>query len=70
MNLVEIATWIQEGQREAYDGDISSSDFKNYVIGYVMIKGKGHLNPRIIGELVDLETSIPDKNGFIQCSND
>ena len=70
MNLVQVATWIQEGYREYYDNyDIlkydQSMNISKHVMRYVMIKCGGHLNPEIISHLVKLETSVPDQNGTV-----
>jgi len=74
MNLVEVEQWIQEGHKEY--SIIKRSDIKNredvgileskkqFVVGYVMRKGKGRFNPITIENLVDLETSVPDENGM------
>ena len=74
MNLVEIATWIQDGMREYAVIKKANIQFhhgfvdkKTFVMSYVMREGKGHLNPKIIGKLIDLETSVPDENGLVQC---
>lgn len=69
MNLVKVATWVQEGYREAYDKEIADDLFIKYVVGYVMRKGKGQLNPLNIEDLVKLETSVPDKRGFVMTCN-
>lgn len=73
MNLVEVAKWIQEGYRKYYyikktDGtDVTPHDF---VLKYVMNIGRGKLNPIMIEKLVDLETSVPNEDGMVQCSNE
>jgi hypothetical protein len=68
MNLVEVATWIQDGYREAYDNfEDLPNGVQNYVFRYVMQAGKGCLNPSIVKSLVQLETSVPDQHGTTQC---
>jgi len=68
MNLVEVATWIQEGYAEFYqrqrDENYDLISKKDYVMRYVMEKGRGRLNPSIISDLIDMETSVPDDDGF------
>jgi len=70
MNLVMVAKWIQEGYRKYYytkktEGVSESRD--KFIISYVMRLGRGGLNPEQIKHLVELETSVPDENGMIQC---
>ena len=73
MNLVQIATWIQEGykyysdnyQSKAREGSLS--ECKKIVFMYVMRKCKGRENPQIITKLIDLENSIPNKYGLVEC---
>ena len=73
MNLVEVARWIQDGYQKYYytkktkGTDASAHDF---VLRHVMNLGKGRLNPITIEKLVDLETSIPNESGMVQCSNE
>ena len=70
MNLVQIATWIQEGYRKYYDdrkNGIKHKDQTDFIMGYVIRKGKGKLNPKIVREFICLETSVPDENGTVQC---
>ena len=72
MNLVEVATWIQEGYKEYYGIDklarpILNRSTKDYVMQYVMRKGRGHLNPKVIEDLIKLETSVEDKVGRTLC---
>ena len=72
MNLVEVATWIQEGYKEYYEKTPTivrpiAGTVQDYVMAYVMRKGKGHLNPALIRDLVVLETSVPDQDGMVQC---
>ena len=70
MNLVEVATWIQEGYAEFYTNPHIKAPYVNaetYALYYVMRKGKGHLNPATIKDLIALETSVPDPNGMNQC---
>ena len=68
MNLVEVATWIQEGYKMYYNDKkngirVQKSDF---IMRHVMHKGKGHLNPKIIQILIDVEDSVEDENGMAQ----
>lgn len=67
MNLVEVAAWIQQGQRVAYDKNLKGEEFQKYVLGHVLRKAKGQLNPSMVLELIKLETSVPNKDGMIQC---
>jgi hypothetical protein len=64
MNLVEVAKWIQEGYRKYYylkTNNLTSQNSKDFIMDHVLKLGKGKLNPKIINELVDLETSVADK---------
>jgi hypothetical protein len=70
MNLVTIAKWIQEGYRKYYyikktEGISSSSH--DFVLRHVMNLGRGQLNPMTIDHLIDLETSVREENGIVQC---
>lgn len=68
MDLVKVATWIQEGYKEAYAvGENNRVIVEGWVWGYVMRKGRGQLNPKIVEELVRYEDSVPDKNGMKLC---
>ena len=79
MNLVEVATWIQEGYKKYYEDKKAGrtidfrlpsgkpvSSVKECVMYYVMKKGEGHLNPKEISMLIDMETSVPDEHGTVQ----
>jgi len=71
MNLVEVAKWIEEGYRKYYyikktEGSVDKKCHQ-FVIDHVMRLGRGGLNPVILKQLVELETSVPDENGMIQC---
>jgi len=74
MNLVEVSTWIQEGYKEYYHmkKDLIGEERMNksveeYVMYYVLKKGRGHLNPNIITDMISWENSIPDENGWRLC---
>ena len=67
MNLVEVATWIQEGYHAFNETNLPFSERTNWIVGQVMQKTKGRANPIQIKELVELETTIPDKNGMQLC---
>jgi hypothetical protein len=71
MNLVKVATWIQEGYAEYYrrrrDENYDLIPKKDYVMKYVMEEGRGQLNPSMISDLIDMETSVPDDEGFTLC---
>jgi Asp-tRNA(Asn)/Glu-tRNA(Gln) amidotransferase B subunit len=74
MNLVELATIIQAGYRKFYDNIRKENNYhygrktvQDYVFGYVMLNMKGHCNPQTIRTLVELETSVPDQYGTVQC---
>jgi len=66
MNLVEVATWIQEADRNWH---LNNGGYKRdyYIVGYVMRKGRGHFNPVQIKELVDMEDSYNDGTGMKLC---
>jgi hypothetical protein len=71
MNLVKVATWIQEGYAEYYqrrrDENYDIFSKKDYVMRYVMEKGNGHFNPKQIDMLIDWENSVSDEYGFMEC---
>jgi hypothetical protein len=65
MNLVEIATYIQDGYKKYYNTPLCDRgelqfDRKQIIMRYVMQKTKGHINPTQIDLLITMETSIDD----------
>jgi len=75
MNLLQIATWIQEGYKQYYNTPLIARPLlgpnakKRSVMRYVMNKGRGHLNPDVIEQLIDMENSVEDLliPGSLQC---
>jgi Asp-tRNA(Asn)/Glu-tRNA(Gln) amidotransferase B subunit len=68
MNTVEVATWIQEGLIAANERDFSSvRDRDKWIIGQVLRKARGKMNPNIIQDFINMETSIPCKMGWTLC---
>ena len=60
---------VQEGYQEHYEKyknntNMPTSSQKEYAMRYVMQKGKGQLNPFQVEQLILMETTMPDENGF------
>lgn len=61
MNLVEVATWIQEADRNWHQLVFYiGTDRVKYIMHYVMQKGKGKFNPKQIEQLIEMEDSYDD----------
>ena len=68
MNLVEIATIIQEGYKEwqeknwfsnmSYPEGDNEKKCKEWVMKKVLKHYKGKINPKIAKQLIDMETSV------------
>jgi hypothetical protein len=73
MNLVKVATYIQEGYEKYYnipkcDRNELKHTKKQIIMRYVMNKTRGHINPTQIDLLITMESSIEDpEGGFRPC---
>lgn len=67
MNTIQVSTWVQEGYAEAYKQKIDHAELRKWIAGYVMRKGKGQLNPIQVMQLIDMETSVPNAEGWQLC---